>query len=158
LYNRIAHTRQLLWAWEQAGKYLGRPKKRLLRPQEETDLVNQLTAIRDLLEDFPPLLGQAGQPGQHVLAIARQQLVAQTFKMLDLNQREALSKDWIAGRTLLSFHRQFLRQELRALRKRTWWGLTVRAVRATLNDHPGYVILAIGCLALLIALFHWKAG
>jgi hypothetical protein len=158
LYNRIAHTRQLLWAWEQAGKYLSRAKKRLTRPGEETNLVNQLAAIRELLEDFPALLGQAGQPGQHVLAIARQQLIAQTFKMLDLNQREALAKDWLAGRTLLSFHRQFLRQELRSLRKRTWCGLTVRAVRGTLNDHPGYVIIAVGCLALIIALFHWATG
>lgn len=155
LYHRIAHTRQLLWAWEQAGKYLNRPRRQLTRAAEETDLVRRLTDVRDLLEDFPALLGRPGQPGQFVSAIVRQQLVAQTFKLLDLNQREALAKDWLAGRTLLLFHRQFLRQELRSLRKRTWWGRTVRAVRATLNDHPGYVLLAIGALALLIALFHW---
>jgi hypothetical protein len=158
LYTRIAHTRQLLRAWEQAGKYLGQPKRRLTRPAEETFLVNQLEAIGDLLEDFPAFLGQPGQPGQHVAAISRQQLVLQTFKMLDGHQREALARDWRAGRTLLISHRQFLRQELRALRKRTVWGRTARAVRALINDHPGYVILALGLLALLVALFHYMTG
>jgi hypothetical protein len=158
LYTRIAHTRQLLRAWEQAGKYLGQPKRRLTRPAEETFLVNQLDAIRDLLEDFPAFLGQPGQPGQHVAAISRQQLVLQTFKMLDGHQREALARDWRAGRTLLTSHRQFLRQELRALRKRTVWGRTTRAVRALINDHPGYVILALGLLALIVALFHYLTG
>jgi hypothetical protein len=155
LYHRIAHTRQLLWAWDQAGKFLNRPKRRLTRPAEENELVRRLTEIRDLLEDFPALLGRPGQPGQHVSAIARQQFVLQTFKLLDLNQREALAKDWMAGRTLLAFHRQFLRQELRSLRKRTWWGRSIRAVRAALNDHPGYVLLAIGVATLGLALFHW---
>jgi hypothetical protein len=158
LYHRLVHTRQLCRAWEQAGRFLGQPKRRPVRPSEETDLVNQLTAIRDLLDDFPAFVGEAGQPGQHVAAVARQQQVLTTFKMLDRNQREALAKDWLAGRTLLASHRQFLRQELKALRKRTWWGRTVRAVRAALNDHPGYVIMGVGVVALAIALFHWLTG
>jgi hypothetical protein len=158
IYTRIAHTRQLLEAWEQAGKYVSRAQRQLNRPGEETDLLKQLTAIGELLEDFPPILGRPGQPGQHVAAIARQQLVLDTFKMLDTKQRDALAKDWLAGRTLLSSHRRFLRQELRALRKRTGWGRGVRAVRALINDHPGYVILALGLLALVIALFHYLTG
>jgi hypothetical protein len=158
LYHRIANTRQLLWAWDQAGRFLKQPKRRVTRPAEENVLVRHLTDIRELLEDFPALVGRPGQPGQHVSAIARQQFIAQTFKLLDINQREALSKDWMAGRTLLAFHRQFLRQELRSLRKRTWCGRGIRAVRASLNDHPGYVLLVLGGLALLVALYHWVSG
>jgi hypothetical protein len=158
LYNRLAHTRQLCRAWDAAGKFLGQPKRRPVRPSEDVELVNQLTAIRDLLADFPAFVGEAGQPGQHVAAIAYQQMMLQTFKMLDLNQREALAKDWLAGRTLLASHRSFLRQELQALRQRTWWGRMVRAVRAALNDHPGYVIVGIGVAALLVALVHWITG
>jgi hypothetical protein len=158
LYARIAHTRQLLRVWEQAGKYLGQAKRRLTRPDEETLLVNQLADLRELLEDFPAFLGQPGQPGQHVAAIARQQLILQTFKILDGHQRDALARDWRAGRTLLTSHRHFLRQELQAMRKRSGWGRAIRAIRALINDHPGYVILALGLIALLVALFHYLTG
>jgi hypothetical protein len=158
LYNRLAHTRQILRAWEQAGKFLSQPRRRLTQPAEEEDLVQQFGKIRELLDGFPAIVGQPGQPGQHVVAIARQQLVLQTFQMLDLNQRTALAKDWVAGKALLTSHRHFIRQELQAHRKRTWWGRTVRAVRAALNDHPGWVLLGVGLAALAVALFHLLIG
>jgi hypothetical protein len=157
LYHRLAHTRQLARAWEQAGKFLAQARRRL-RVSEESELDKQFADIRELLVDFPAFVGQPGQPGQHVAALVRQQAALPTFKMLDIHQREALAKDWIAGKTLLAFHRQFIRQELQAHRRRTCWGRTVRAVRAALNDHPGYVILAVGVVALVIALFHWWTG
>ncbi len=152
LYRRIVQTRHLLRAWDLAGRYLGRPKRALTRPSEEKDLVEQLAAIDELLADFPPILGQPGQPGHHVVALARREAVVQAFGMYDPPQREVLAKDWMAGRTLLASHRQFLRQELRSLRKKTWWGRTIRMVRASLNEHPGYVLLGVGVVALLIAL------
>jgi hypothetical protein len=157
LYHRLALTRQLYRAWDAAGKYLGQPRRRL-RAGEDIELASLLTELAEILAEFPAFLGQPGQPGQHVAALVRQQAVVATFKMLDVHQRDALAKDWIAGRTLLASHRQFLRHELQALRKRTWWGRTVRAVRAALNDHPGYVIAAVGLVALLVALFHWAMG
>jgi hypothetical protein len=151
LYRRIAQTRKLLGAWDRAGKYLKTAKRKVQRPAEEKDLVKQLTDIRELLEGFPAL-GQAGQPGYLVAAIARQQLIGQTFKMLEGNQREALARDWLEGHKFLSSHRDFVRQELRALRKRNWWSQGVRAVRATINDYPIVVLAALGVLALLVVL------
>jgi hypothetical protein len=154
LYHRIAQTRKLLGAWDRVGKYLKNARRKTKSPAEEKELVKQLMEIRQLLEAFPPLLGQAGQPGYLVVAIARQQLIAQTFKMLEGNQREALARDWLEGYKLLSSHRDFVRQELRALRKRSWWSRGVRAVRAAINDYPIVVLAALGVLALLVVFLH----
>jgi hypothetical protein len=153
LYHRIARTRRLLHVWDQAGKYLGEPTRRVTRPAEATELIRQLTTIRELLRGFPPLLGEAGQPGYLVLALARQQAVVPTFQSLLPSQRAALVRDWQAGRALLSAHRQFLRQEVRALRRKSAWGQALRATRAAINDHPGWVLVALALLAMVIALW-----
>ncbi|HMC65665.1 MAG TPA: hypothetical protein VKI65_12065, partial [Gemmataceae bacterium] len=105
LYTRIARTRRLLRAWEEAGKYLRNPERRLARRAEATDLVHQLSTVRQLLRNFPPLLGEAGQPGYSVIALARQQLIGQTFQGLLPSQREVLARDWKDGHTLLKAHR-----------------------------------------------------
>src|SRR5205085_2212475 len=110
LYYRIARTRQLLRAWDQAGVFLSKPKRRLTKQAEAADLVRQLTTIRHLLRRFPPLLGEAGQPGYLVVALARQEMIVQTFRTLLPSQRERLAQDWQSGRELLVSHRQFLRQ------------------------------------------------
>jgi hypothetical protein len=149
LYRRVTLTRRLLRAWDRSGKFLSRPGRRLTRQVEATDLARQLKVIAETLEDFPPFLGQPGQPGQHVATIARQRSLVDTFKKLDLHQREALAKDWLAGRMLLSYHSQFLRQRMRSVRKMGRLGRLYRAVEATLNDHPGYVFLGLAFFALV---------
>lgn len=150
LYQRIARTRQLLWAWEQAGKCLNDPQRRLARRSEAIELVRQLSTVRLLLQDFPPLLGQAGQPGYLVVALARQQLIAHTFQNLLSSQREALARDWRSGRALLATHRQFLRQELRSLRRKGFLGRCLRTTRAFIADYPEFwlVILALAAIHL----------
>jgi hypothetical protein len=158
LYYRLAQTRRLQRAWDRAGCFCNQPTRQLARAAEELDLVQQLTVIRELSGDFPAFFGRPGTPGQHIVCIARQSAVAQTFRMLDLHQRAALAQDWMAGRTLLAQHRQFIRQEIRAYRTRSWLHRKVRAVRAALNDHPRLVILGVGCVAVAIALFHWLTG
>jgi hypothetical protein len=155
LYNRLALTRRLQRAWEQVGAYLGQARSRVTRPEDEASLVEKLATIRELIEDFPAFLGRPGQPGQHVVCIARQNQIAATFKGLDFHQRTALAQDWMAGRTLLEQHRRFVRLELQVHRRRSWLSRKIRAARAALNDHPGYVILGVGCVALAIFLFHW---
>jgi hypothetical protein len=155
LYHRVAQTRKLLRAWEQAGRYLANPLRRLQRPAEATHLMRQLRTIRELLRGFPRLLGQAGQPGYLVVALSRQQVVVPTFASLLPSQREALARDWKAGHHLLTAHRQFLRAELRAMRRKSPWRWGVRAVRAFINDHPGLVLLILGALALLVA--YWRS-
>jgi hypothetical protein len=168
LYHRIARTRQLLWAWEGAGKYLRHPTRRLTRSSEATELVRQLNAVRHLLRRFPPLLGQAGQAGFYVVTLARQpkHAIIQTFRMLLPSQRETLARDWRDGHQLLLAHRQFLRQELRGMRHITRWGGIIRAVRTFLTDHRRLflfagVVLGLVAATWLVALvtvlwYHWQ--
>jgi hypothetical protein len=152
LYHRVAHTRELLWAWEQAGKYI-KTRQRLTRRSEASDLVRQFGTIREALKEFPPLLGEAGQPGYLVIALARQQTIVQTFQTLLPSQRDVLARDWESGHTLLTAHRQFLRQELRALRKRSLVGRAFRAVEAVVDEHPGIILLVLALVALAVALW-----
>jgi hypothetical protein len=158
LYYRIARTRQLIWAWEGAGKYLRQPARRLTRSNEAADLIRQLNAVRRLLRRFPPLLGKAGQAGFYVVTLARQpkHAIIHTFRMLLPSQRETLARDWRDGYQLLVAHRQFLRQELRALRQTTRWGRLVRAVTATLNDHRR-LVMVLGVVLGLVAIT-WLAA
>jgi hypothetical protein len=149
LYHRIARTRELLWAWERAGKYLNHPERPLVRSSEAVELTRQLLRIRRQLSRFPPLLGEAGQPGFYVITLANQPkaMIVPTFRMLLPVQRETLARDWRDGHKLLSAHRDFLRAELRALRKTSWLGRLVRTADHLFADHPGLFLL----LALLIA-------
>jgi hypothetical protein len=148
LYRRLARTRRLARAWELAGKYLAWPKRRLTRPAEAKELTAVLEATRDALQDFPPLLGEAGQPGYLVLTLARQPAVVPTFQALLSSQREALARDWWAGRTFLQAHREFLRQELRTLRRKGLLYRGARALRSFLSEHPGGVLVLLALLAL----------
>ncbi len=150
LYHRIARTRELLWTWERAGKYLNHPERPLVRSSEAVELMRQLLRMRRLLSRFPPLLGEAGQPGFYVITLANQPkaMIVPTFRMLLPVQRETLARDWRDGHKLLAAHRDFLRAELRALRKTSWWGRLVRAADLLFTDHPGLFLL----VALLVAI------
>ena len=154
IYERISHTRQLLHAWEQSGKFLNRPGRKLAKPAEEKELAIHLEDICELIEDFPPLLGAPGQPGYRVVAMARLELTSPMFKTLDRPQREVLAKDWSAGHKVLKSHRQFLRRELQSLRSQGWLGRAMRATRAALNEHPGWVLFGITVAAVLVAMVH----
>jgi hypothetical protein len=151
LYYQIARTRQLLWAWEQVGKYLNRPTRLVGRPAEATDLIHHMGVIRELLPSSTPVLGQAGQPGYLVLALARQQMIVPTLQTLLPSQREALARDWQAGYAALRSVRQFLRDEIHVARRRHGWRHAVRLVSAGLRDHPGLVLLVLGCVAINLA-------
>jgi hypothetical protein len=152
MYFRIARTRQLLHAWEKAGTYIGNPSRRLTKPAEATDLIYWMSEIRTLLRSFPPLLGDAGQPGYLVAVLAQQQVIVPTFQTLLPSQREALARDWRTGIRLLLEHRQFLREQLRKHRRRGPLGRAVSAVRHLVNHYPGAVLLTLGVVALLLAL------
>ena len=140
----------MLTAWERAGKHLSRPKKRLTRNADEADLARQLEIIEELLQEQPSLLGQPGQPGYRVLALAHHEPIADGFKALDEQQRDLLARDWIAGRMMLRAHRQFLCQQVKRLRHCTPWQRLRRALDATLNDHRGWVLLVLALVALLV--------
>lgn len=152
LYERLLTTRQLLWHWQQAGKYLGYPERRLTRIAEAHDLTRHLAAVLDELPDFPPLLGRAGQPGYLVTVLARQQLIVPTFRSLKREQRDVLAQHWRDGFNLLKSHREFLRDELRAMRRKGFVGRASHALRTLLAEHGETILILIALLALAVAL------
>lgn len=154
IYQRIARTRRLMRLWNDLGKYLSSPKRRLSRSADGPELIRLLDEITNLLRGFPPLLGEAGQPGYLVLALTQVDTV-KVFQSFSPHQREALSRDWSAGLKLLTAHRDFLRQELRALRKRPWRQRLLRASWSLIVDQPGTVLLLLGLLAINVAL--WRS-
>src|SRR5581483_8319630 len=147
LHYRILWHRQLLHAWQGAGKYLNRPTRAVHRPAEATDLIHHMQSIRELLGALP-LFGVTGPPGCLVVALASQQMIVPTLQTLLSSQREALARDWQAGLKLLHTHRQFLRHELRALKRRSAWRQGLRALKTGLVDHPGIIVLLVACVAL----------
>src|SRR5262249_13016543 len=88
LYQRMRLTRQLLRAWERAGKYINQPTRRLTRSGEALELNRQLNSVVRLLDDFAPLLGRLGQPGYWVASLARHDMIVPIFRMLVPSQRE----------------------------------------------------------------------
>src|SRR5262249_19599449 len=128
LYFRIARTRKLLAAWEQAGKYPAQPQRRIAKPAEATELIRLLNRIQSLLRGFPPGLGRRGQHGFWVAALARQPAPGPIFQTLLPSQGESLAQHWEAGRTFLIAHRQFLREEARARRGRSRLSRAARTV------------------------------
>ena len=154
LIERIDHTRRLLWAWDQAGTYLNKPKRRLSRLGEQNDLNRWLERVGEWVEHFPRILGQPGQAGYRVIAMARLEMTAVMFNMLDPHQREALARDWVAGRAVLLVHRRFLRREFNKVRRSGIVSRATRATRGALNDHPMWVLLGIATAALVAGLFY----
>ncbi|MGE3807463.1 MAG: hypothetical protein AB7K24_22595 [Gemmataceae bacterium] len=148
LYERVLITRDLLHAWDQAGKFLNKPRRRLTRKTEAKELLRALRELRDTLRQFPPLVGKAGQPGYLVSALARQAMILPTFRGLSNSQREALARDWQSARTLIWLHRSFLLDELRRSRRRSALGRAWRALTAPIVDHP----LIVWLLLLLVLL------
>ena len=149
LFDRVVLTRKLLRTWDRAGKYLGRARRKLTKAAEENELTRLLERIDEFLLSFPALIGQPGQPGYRVLALAHDDKPADMFKGLDAGERDALARDWVAAQALLQAHRQFLRQELKVLRHR---GVLVRLssqLRATVYDHP--LLVSLGLLLVIAA-------
>jgi hypothetical protein len=145
LYRRIVLTRNLIRIWSGIGKYLSSPKRRLNRPSEATDLIALLDEMQHLLRRFPPLMGQAGQPGYLVVTLS-QLVIVPTFQTMDLKARRALSDDWKRGSKLLLAHRDFLRQEIRVIRRRSLFLRIARTLNYLPADWP------VACVLLLLAL------
>ena len=152
LYRRVVATRKLLGLWERMGVYIEPPKRRLSRSMDGPELTRLLEDVIARLHGFPHLLGRAGQPGYLVLSLAEQENVVRSFQALDLGQRDALSRDWLAGRKLLTAHRDFLRREIIAMGKRTWRQRLMRAASAFVADQPAALFVLLLVLAVSIAL------
>jgi hypothetical protein len=154
LVDRVHQTRKFILAWNQAGKYLSNPEKRLTRSAEEADLTRRLNKIFELTAEFPKIVGYPGLPGYRVVAMARLEMTAQMFKMLDMTQRADLARDWAAGHGVLLAHRGFLLAQFKLLRSRGPISLVLKAVRGALNDHPLWVTVGVFLAGLLCALLY----
>ncbi len=152
LYRRVVATRNLLRVWEEMGTYVESPTRRLSRSVDGPELNRLLRETTVALRRFPPLLGAAGQPGYLMVMLLRRDDAGRSFRELDPGQRAALSRDWQAGRKLLTAHRDFLRQEVRAMRKRTLRQRLARAAYAIVMDQPAVLFVALLVLALSITL------
>lgn len=153
MYHRLATTRQLINAWKRSGRFLANPERRLTRLADANDLLQEFADIEELLRQFPRVMGEAGQPGYLVLALAKQPSVVPTFRGLSASQREALARDWNAALDVLLQHRDFLREEVRSLRKKSRWARTIRAASAFCSDHALSVLICAGVLALLLGVW-----
>src|SRR5262249_147640 len=120
------------------------------------ELVSLMEEVEVLLQGFPRLMGEAGQPGYLVITLAQLDQPIKSFQTLSPSQREALDRDWQSGHKLLKEHLGFLREEIRAMRKRGPGDRLLRATRSFLNDHPGALLLLLGLLALNIAI--WRTA
>jgi hypothetical protein len=149
LYHEIGWTRQLLFAWDQAGKYLGQPTRMVTKPSEAIVLIRHMKRIRDLLKTTA-LLGAAGQPGYLVLALARQQMIVPTLQALLPSQREALNRDWQTGQGLLLGQRKSLREELRRLKQRNSWLHGFKVLGRGLIRHPGWIVMVLALVTVNI--------
>lgn len=156
LYQRIARTRRMIRTWTDLGKYMSSPKRRLSRSQDGPELIRLLDETTAILKRFPPLLGEAGQPGYLVIALTQVDTV-KAFQSFSPHQREALARDWKAGLKLLTAHRDFLRQELKAWRKRPFRQHLLRASWSLLVDQPGTLLLLLALVAVNVALWRTYA-
>jgi hypothetical protein len=156
LIERINLTRKLILAWNQAGKFLNNCDRKLTRPAEESELTRRLNKIFELTAEYPKIVGHPGQPGYRVVAMARLEMTAQMFKMLDGNQRLDLARDWESGYRVLLSHRRYLRSQFKGLRRRGFLRLVLEAIRGVLNDHPVLVWTGVFLVVGLAAVWYGR--
>jgi hypothetical protein len=156
LYKRVACTRQLVRSWHELGKLVATPKRRLHRSSDIRALQEALDSVRKQLRDFPPLLGEAGQPGY--LLFSTGALDTAEVQALTPDQREALGRDWRAGLKLLTAHCEFLRKQVRQQRGWCLRERIARSIRAALSDQPLIVLVLLGLLALNVAVWRYAGA
>jgi hypothetical protein len=89
-----------------------------------------------------------------VLLMAKHKAVDE-FRGLEASQRDALRRDWQAGRDLLRAHRDFLREQAAELRYMTPKQRFGRAFRTFFTDEPGALVLLLA-LAAANAFLWWS--
>jgi hypothetical protein len=159
LYRRLRRTRRLLRLWRRLGKYLSDPERALARG-EANELRRLLGKVETELDEFPPPLGEAGQPGYMVVALTQTDS-ARTIQTLSSSQRQSLERDWQAGQRFLIAHRDFLLAKLQVVRKMRPVERLARAVRIYLHESPSAaaVLVILGLVALGVAILRsYRAG
>jgi hypothetical protein len=158
LYRRIARLRKTLRVWISLQRSLAEPTWRPARPAD----ANLLTAALDELgragQSLPPGLGNPGENGYLVMALARQQVALSTFQALLPGQREILARDWHGGRAILEDHLRALRSEVKASRNRKPLRHTLASTTLFLFERPELVLGILALLALHIAVLRSLLG
>jgi hypothetical protein len=154
LYERVLWTRRLSRSWLRIGKYM-KPKRKLTKPAEEAELTRILAEIDELVHENPDVLGQPGQPGYRLLALATQEPVAARFKALDELDREALSRDWDAGKMLLAEYREFLKSKVVGHRRLSPMQRLRVLADAFAAAYWMWVVFGIGVLGVLVLAAVW---
>jgi hypothetical protein len=150
LYRRALGTRRLLYVWDRIGRYLNQPEWRLTKSKEAAELIRDLHKVGRMLEAFPPLLGEAGQAGFWVAALARQEMIVPIFRSFGPREREALARDWRDGRQVLTADRRYLIAELVLRRRASLWTRLKRFAAMTAQEHPLVWIVALLVVAVLM--------
>jgi hypothetical protein len=161
LFARRTQTHQLLRLWRRVGQLLAGAEEQFNK-RDASELLKLVGKISEALDGFPPLFGEAGQPGYMLLTLTQLDSPQDIVK-LDHNQLHSLQRDWKAGLTFLRAHRDYLRQELRLFRRHSRQEQMTRAISTYLGGRLGaFALVVLGLLALGIALlrtyFSWVAG
>lgn len=149
LLQRIYRTRHLLRLWHRMKPHLDDPDRKLTRP-EATELYKLVGKVEEAIDEFP-LLGEAGQPGYLIVSLNALEK-AKELLTLTYAQRESLQRDWHGGLKFLTAHRDYLRTQAAARRRRGRLRRTADAIAATFADHPLSTLLIVaGAVTALIA-------
>jgi len=156
LRNRVRQTRKLTITWNRLGKYLRDPERRLAKTSEETDLARWMDYLFDLMEDYPAFVGHPGLPGYRVAAMARLEKTAHMVMELDKTQREELARDWEAGEKVLSEHRRYLLEQVKAMRRQGWAERMATEAAGFARTHIVWVIVILSAIFAALLYFNLR--
>jgi len=151
LYADLARVRKVLRIWERARPLFGDVEQTFARRTDTLALMSCLAELRPLLSTVTDLIATGRRPGGIVAALARQRLMFDTLRSLLPDQREALAKDFRAAHYRLAGYYDELRDEAGRMNEQTWMRETGKPMLRYLANHPEWLILPIGILALIVS-------
>jgi hypothetical protein len=154
LYTRLTTIRRVRAAWARLKPHLADPREPLDRPLTVLTFLEAVIELRATLGSLPDLIGEPWRPGGLAVALLRQPLVLDAFRVLLPDQRRTVSLDWRNGDTELEREYNRLRELSRSGRKRRPFRRRSRIMRAlfwTLR-HPESLAVGLAIVVLVVAL------
>jgi hypothetical protein len=152
LYAELARIRRVMRIWQLLRQSLTDPEKAFNRRAETVGFMSALSDLRALLPTVEDLVGGTDQPGHLVATLSKQNLVVEMFRSLLPSQREALAQDCRAGHFRLSQRYDDIRAEIRLQTTKSFARLIWFPMLRELGRSPEWIMLGLGCAALVIAL------
>jgi hypothetical protein len=150
-YADLARVRKVLRIFERARPYVTDPDRTFARRLDALALMGCLAELRPLLPTVNDLIANGKKPGAIVAALARQRLMFDTFRSLLPDQRDNLARDFRAAHFRLAGYYDDLRDEVSRVNQKDWMRSVGRPTLKYLADHPEWLVLPVGLLALAIA-------